>query len=117
MEEKKNNVIPAKGTFITSIITTIISTIVFAFTASAALDSLMLKFDKDAGFEALALIILIPVLIIAGILLLIFGIISIVCSIRCITFGYKKTPEIIILVLNSIYLLSYIACVAILVLL
>lgn len=117
MEEKKNNVIPAKGTLITSIIVTIISTVVFAFTASAAFNSLMLKFDKDAGFEALALIVLIPVLVIAGLLLVIFGAIGIVCSIRCITFGYKKTPSIVVLVLNLIYLVVYIAAVAILVLL
>ena len=117
MEEKKNNVIPAKGSLITSIITTIIATVVFVFTASFAYESLAIKFDKDAGFDALALILLVPVLIISGLILLTVGAISIVCNSRCITFGYHKKKSIVMLILNIIYIVLFLAAAAILFLL
>ena len=111
--ENKKNVIPEVGAHTVSIVTTIISTIIFVFVAYFGFESLVVKFNGE-GADALAFIFLIPFLILTGIALLIISAISIICNIKCISSNYKKKASIVLLVLHSLYILLYGICVIIL---
>ena len=111
--ENKKNVIPEVGAYVVSIVTTIISTIVFAVIAYFGYGSLDIKFT-GGGADALAYIFLIPILILSGIALLVVSTIGLISIIKCISSGYKKKSSIVFLILHSLYILSSAICMIIL---
>ena len=106
----------SKAPFTVAIITLIISTVIMVFAASIGYDSLVIKFNDNKGAEGLAFIILIPLLIILGIALLISSVSGIIATIRSIVLKAYRVPSIIFLVLQSLYLITYITCMVILIL-
>lgn len=110
---ENNNIIPMKGTYITSVVTFIVSTLVFLAIAYFGVESLRIKLS-GGGPEALAFIFLIPLLIIGGIVLLVPTTIGTISNIKCITGKYCKKTSIVFLAINSLYVLLYIVCMVIL---
>ena len=89
----------------TSLILTLIATILIVLYIITGINSLILVYVPQEGFDALALLVLLPILFLLGLAALILVIISLITSIKNLKLKHKKISTILFIIIDSLIIL------------
>ena len=94
-----------------SLILSIIALGIMVIYMITGIESLKLIYVPQEDFEALALLVLLPILLILGLATIVISIISMITTIKCIKLKYKKKTSVLFLVIDSLLIFLVLAVI------